>query len=76
LFAALLLLYLKLCKEKNNYNGYGLAMWRYLKIVSPLLLLNKVTNVDVKNYSLALFIGWNLSRIANKKLSLYILQPA
>jgi hypothetical protein len=26
-------------------------MWRYLKIVSPQLLLNKITEVDVKNYS-------------------------
>ena len=27
------------------YNGHGLAMWRYLKIVSPEPLLNKVTKV-------------------------------
>jgi len=31
------------------YNGHGLAMWRYLKIVSPKPLLNKVTKVDVRN---------------------------
>jgi hypothetical protein len=42
-----------------THNGYGLAMWRYLKIVSPEPLLNKVTNIDDKNYSLALFVGWN-----------------
>jgi hypothetical protein len=34
-------------------------MWRHLKIVSPLLLLNKVTKDDEKNYSSALFVGWN-----------------
>jgi hypothetical protein len=41
------------------HNVHGLAMWRYLKIVSPQLLLNKVTTVDDKNYSLALFVGGN-----------------
>jgi len=43
----------------DEANGYGLAMWQHLKIVSPQLLLNKVTNVDDKKYSSALLVGWN-----------------
>jgi len=47
----------------------------YLKIIR-----NKVTKVDVKNYSSALLVGWNRSRIAHKKLrkcssSRYIVKP-
>jgi hypothetical protein len=42
-----------------THNGHGLAMWRYLKNVRPEPLLNKDTKDDDKNYSLALFVGWN-----------------
>jgi hypothetical protein len=34
-------------------------MWRYLKTLSLQLLLNKATKDDDKNYSSALFVGWN-----------------
>jgi hypothetical protein len=33
--------------------GYGLAMWRHLKIVSPKLLPGKITKFDDKKYRLA-----------------------
>jgi hypothetical protein len=49
-----------------THNGYGLLLWR-LWLVSPELLLNKVTDVDDKNYCLALKTYSRLCSVADMK---------
>jgi hypothetical protein len=43
-----------------------LLLWRHLENVSPEPLLNKVTDVDSKNYYLALFVTLELLLIDAK----------
>jgi hypothetical protein len=47
-----------LCKALRS-NVEALAMWRYSVLRPPEPMLSKNTKDDDKNYSLALFVGWN-----------------